>query len=185
MPDLQINFASTEQDFIDTQKTHAWRRYSPAMARFQKAVSPILGLIFIAHGVFVYRRGVVHPAFLPWLEITCGLYVLLATSVIGPWLYRRAYRRRNDGSLHENVISFTEDCVECECKGRSHVRLEWQAIKGSLESPTTFLLYTSPATFLSIPKRAISEDQLQLLIALLRTQKVPAGYPVKRSKNSL
>jgi hypothetical protein len=182
---MQISFVGTEQDFVNSQKTHAWRRYSPERAQLQKILSPILGIIFIVTGVLVYRRGS-NLAFLGTLiEVACGLYVLLATPVIGPLMYRRAFRRRQDGTPHENTMTIAEDYIECDCTGRSHVRLEWRAIKGFLESPTTFLLYTSQATFLAIPKRALSETQSQELLSTLNMRGVPLLFPKKAPKTTL
>jgi hypothetical protein len=131
--------------------------------------------LFILVGVVGYKQG--WSAGLSIFEVICGLYIALGTSVIAPLLYRRAYRRRHCGQLHENVISIAADAIDYDCPGYSRGRLEWEAIRGAIESDTTILLYLAPARFLPIPKRVISESEQQELLAIIRSKGVPFKSP--------
>jgi hypothetical protein len=172
---MEIAFVSTIQDFINSQRTHAWRRYSPERAKLQRILSPIFGAVFIVVGLMGYRQG--WNVALVIFEVMCGLYVALSTSVIAPLLYRRAYRRRHCGSLHENIIRIADDAIYCDCPGHSHGTLEWNAIHGIIESDTTILLYLAPGRFLPIPKRVISDSDRQELLTTIRSKGVPFTYP--------
>ncbi len=172
---MRITFTPTQKDFIDAQRTHAWRRYSPAMARLQRALEPFVGVFLILFAVHLARtnanRGIV------LLEFVLGLYVLLASRVLGPFLYRRAYRQRHSTGPDVTALQFEHDAIYMDSPGHSSGRLEWPAILGTIESETTLLLYLAPARFLIIPRRFLEGSQLQDLSNLLREKNVPAGYP--------
>lgn len=160
---------------MDAQRTHAWRRYSPAMARLQRTLEPFVGVFLILFAVHLARIHA-NPAIV-LLEFLLGLYVLLASRVLGPFLYRRAYRERHSNGPDVTALDFEHDAILVDCPEDSSDRLEWPAIRGTIESETTLLLYLAPARFLIIPKRFVEESQLTALANLLREKNVPAGYP--------
>lgn len=172
---MKIIFQSTVQDFIDSQRTHAWRRYSPAKARLQRMLSPVFGSLLVVIGLVGYKIGL--SIGLVIFEIVCGLYVALGTSVVAPLLYRRQYRRRHCGQLHENVITFSDESIDCQSPGHSQGTLEWPAIRGVIESDTTILLYLAPAHFLPIPKRVVSESEVQEILTMVRSKGIPFSCP--------
>lgn len=172
---MKITFVSNLRDFVDSQRTHAWRRYSPRAARAQRLFSPFFGAIFVIVGLVGYKQG--WNLGLVIFEVMCGLYVGLSSLVIAPLLYRRAYRRRSCGQTHENVITFAEEAIDCDCPGHSRGRIEWAAIRGMIESDTTILLYLAPARFLPIPKRVITDPERQEILATIRSKGVPFGCP--------
>lgn len=171
---MQITFTSTQKDFIDAQRTHAWRRYSPAMARLQRVLQPFVGTGFILLGIYLAREHANGAVVL--FELVCGLYLLLASWVIAPFLYKRAYRRHHTGP-HATNLDFEQDAIHVDCPGHSSGRLEWSTVLGTFESETTLLLYLAPARFLIIPKRFLEGSQLSDLSNLLREKNVPVGSP--------
>lgn len=171
---MQINFVGTQRDFVDAQKTHGWRRYSPRRARFQEFVQIFLGLTLIADAIFSYRW---HDTSRTVIQILFGLYLALASRVIAPLLFIRAYRRRQTGDSNEVFLTITEESLVYDFPGNSHTELEWQVIKGMVESRTSVLLYITSVNFLTIPLRAISSEQYAELKALLRAKKIPHGCP--------
>src|ERR1700749_2982448 len=134
---MRITFTPTQRDFIDGQRTHAWRRYRPAMARLQRTLEPFVGVFLILFAVHLARinasRGIV------LLEFVLGLYVLLASRVLGPLLYRRAYRQRQGNGSDVTTLEFEDDAILMDCPGHSSGRLDWTAILGTVESETTLL----------------------------------------------
>jgi hypothetical protein len=172
---MRITFTPTQKDFMDAQRTHAWRRYNPAMARLQRALEPFVGVFLILFSVHLARtnanRGIV------LLEFVLGLYVLLASRVLGPFLYRRAYRQRDSTGPDVTALDFEHDAIYMDSPGHSSGKLEWPAILGTIESETTLLLYLAPARFLIIPKRFLEGSQLKDLSHLLREKNVPTSYP--------
>jgi len=172
---MTLEFTGTLQDFIDGQRTHAWRKYSPAVALFQKILEPIVGLALLIYGIHLIRIGA-NGAF--WLvEIACGLYVLLATRVIAPLLYRRAYRRRRGGPSHSTTYDFNDGAIECISPGRSEAKLDWKIVRGFVDGPKSLLIYTAPGLFLAIPKRVLDESRHEELLSLLDQHQIPATYP--------
>jgi hypothetical protein len=172
---MRITFTPTQKDFIDAQRTHAWRRYRPAMARLQRALEPFVGVFLILFAVNLARTHA-NPAIV-LLEFVLGLYVLFASRVLGPFLYRRAYRQRDRTGPDVTALQFEDDAIYMDSPGDSSSRLEWPAILGTIESETTLLLYLAPARFLIIPKRFLEGSQLSDLTTLLREKNVPVSYP--------
>jgi hypothetical protein len=172
---MQISYEGTEQDFIDAQKTHAWRRYTPASARIIKILTIGLGLGSISIGVVAIcaNQSLGFAVF----EILCGLYLVLARPVLAPLFYKRAYRRYRTEDPQEVVYTITEDSIAYVCPGKSCSVLEWKTIRGLIESRTTILLYVSAAYFLIIPKRALSDGQPAELKTLLQQKDIRYGCP--------
>src|SRR5437660_12505991 len=78
---MQITYVGTQEDFINGQRTHQWRRYSATAAKLQKIISPLLGCVFLYIGFRWYQRRA-NPLLIA-LEVFCGLYVIFAQPISG------------------------------------------------------------------------------------------------------
>jgi hypothetical protein len=171
---MRVSYISTEKDFVDSQRTHAWRRYSPFMAGAQRILQPLFGAAFLLYAVRLARTHANGAMIL--FEAACGLF-LVAMPFLRPVLYRRAYRRRSNGAQQSVTFDFEQDAIHFDCPGRSSGQLEWSALTGAYESSTTLLLYTAPALFMAVPKRVLAHAQFNELVAFIREKGVPNGYP--------
>jgi hypothetical protein len=166
---MQITYVGTQQDFVDGQKTHLWRRYSRRALMVRRILWPILGVVLTVVGVVDYQFN----SRIGWsvgfnlFEIMFGLYMILADAVIAPLQLKRAYRRRLTAEPREHTLTIDQDRIESDSPGRSHATLEWELAKGMVESRTSILIYFSAATFLIIPKRVLSDAQQAEMNALL------------------
>ena len=172
---MQLTYTCSLQDFIDAQRTHAWRRYSPAFARLQKVLEPIVGILLLCLAYMMYRWH--YSASLVILEASLGFYVLLRERVIAPWIFRRAYRRKHVEPAQQGVMEFTPEHIHCASPGRSDVTIQWPMLRGYLDGPKTVLLYTAPGLFLYLPKWALNADQHRELLGLLALHQIPNTYP--------
>jgi len=176
---MQITFVGTQQDFIDGQKTHLWRRYSRRALMVRRILLPILGVVLTAVGVVDYQFN----SRIGWsvgfnlFEIVFGLYLIFADAVIVPFQLKRAYRRRTTVEPREHTLTIDQDRIESDSPGRSHATLEWELAKGMVESRTSILIYFSAATFLVIPKRILSDAQQAELKILLGQKDIHHGAP--------
>jgi hypothetical protein len=171
---MQITYVGSQEDFLNAQKTHAWRKYSPTSARMQRIASPLVGCLFLYLGFRWYQRGT--NSLLIAIEVVWGLYLIFAQP-ISTLLYRRAYKRRFGGQRHETTLTISDEAIDCVCPGRSSGTLQWSAINGAIESPSSIPIYLSPAMYLNIPKRVLSESQTEELMAMLRNKDVPMKAP--------
>ena len=171
---MQITYVGTQEDFINAQRTHQWRRYSATAARLQKTISPLLGCVFLYIGFRWYQRHG-NPLLIA-LELVAGLYAIFAQPISG-LLFRRTYKRRFSGERHETTLTISDEAIDCVCPGRSSGTLQWSVIKGAIESPTSVLVYMSPALFLNIPKRVLSESQTKELMTMLEKKGIPLQAP--------
>ena len=171
---MEISFVGNQKDFIDAQKTHVWREFSPAAARTQLILLTTLGIAFTVFGAFeLYSE---HSVGLGLFSCVFGLYLALRPTIANLF-YKRSYRRRKTSDSQQVIYTLSDNSIECACPGQTHTTADWSVIKGTIESPTTILLYVSTANFLAIPKRALTNGQDADLKSLLRQKGIPQGCP--------
>lgn len=171
---MQITYIGSKEDYINAQRTHTWRKFNGDWAWVQKFILPVVGIFFLCLAFLMHRRH--DNKFATVLEFICGLYFVFAYS-LSTYLYSRAYRRRFSGDRHETTLTISDEAIDCICPGRSSGTLQWTVVTGIVESPTSILLYTSPAMFLNIPKRLLSEDQVKELMGMLDGKGIPKRAP--------
>jgi hypothetical protein len=172
---MEITYLPDKQDFIDAQRTHAWRRYSPGLKKTQRVLEPILGLGLLWLAYHFASSGA--NGALVLIEAVLGLYVLLASSVISPFFIRRAYERSRPAKLSSITWKLDRESLRFSNPGSSQAEIQWSLILGYIDWPTTLLLYTAPGVFLYFPRRVFSDAQHAELLALLQEHGVPPGYP--------
>lgn len=171
---MRLEFEITQEDFIAGQLLHAWRRYSPRLARFQKVTQPIFAVALLWVAFLAYRWKL--SSTLVFLEAVCGLYLLLAPNVIAPFFYRRRYRltREKDNRI---ALTISQESLHFEHPGRSVGTLQWPALLGVLDGPSSALLYLSPATFLIIPRRVLGDTMHDELLSMCKDRGLSFTYP--------
>jgi hypothetical protein len=172
---MEITYTPDREDYINAQKAHSWRRYSPAMQTVQQILEPILGIGLLWYAFHLANTGS-NGAFV-LIEAVLGLYVLLRGPFLQPLLLKRAYRRRHPDTPQPVLWKIEQDNIQCASFGRGDANINWGMIRGYLDRPTMLLLYTAPATFLYFPSRFLSEAQRAGIIELLKEHNVPATFP--------
>jgi hypothetical protein len=163
MQDIALSYKLTFEDYLNAQQLHAkrgfWPRLSSLMANW---LCPVLGVCFL---------GI---AFLQWSGHATGsvlISIYMGTIFVGcrfylRWKYKRSYQRTRTGS-GDMSLTFGEGNFLAEKQNFSKGEYNWSAVKSWRENAKVILIYLAPALFIVIPKRAISEPQLQDLRALL------------------
>jgi hypothetical protein len=170
MADINLRYKLTFEDYLSAQRLHAkrgiWPRVVSIIANW---LYPLLGIFFFAIAFQEWRDrdatgSVVSSVFVGVLLIGCRFYVR--------WKYRRCYQRTRIGSgdtsmlfREDNFLTEEQDCGKSECS--------WNAVKSWREDAKVVLIYLAPARFIAIPKRAVSDSQLNDLRELLRRKVVP------------
>jgi len=160
---MTIKYEFTESDYVEAQRMHAWRRYSPGTASFFMRWNPIGGSILLAIGFWLfYMHGGTWSA---WTETVLGLYFILAAPV-NKALLRRRYRRTLIGSS-QITLRFEEDALYSDCEGISSSRIEYVTFKSIRETKKIVLIYLAPAIFIAVPRRVLIGDQESQLLTFL------------------
>jgi hypothetical protein len=176
---MQIEYELTQQDFVEGCRVHCWRRYKPRTKQVMRFIQSLVALALCTEAYLLYRIAA-NPA-MTLLILVLGLYLLLGPLVIAPYLWRRLYRRTRgrDGMI---VLTIADESIHIDCPGRSVGTIEWHAILGVLDRPTTTLLYFSPAQPLILPRRVLVDAAHEELLSICRRKDVPFTYPKPSKK---
>ena len=52
---MQISYVPTQQDFIDAQRAHAWRKYKPSTMRAFSILYPLLGIVLLLEVCWLFK----------------------------------------------------------------------------------------------------------------------------------
>jgi hypothetical protein len=160
---MTITYEFTESDYVEAQRMHAWRRYSPGTASFFIRWNPIVGLILLAFGLWLFYM---HSAkWSAWAETILGLYYILSTPITKA-LLRRRYRRTLIGGI-QITLRFEDDALYSDCAGTSSSRIEYVTFKSVRETKKVVLIYLAPAVFIAVPRRVLTGDQESELLTFL------------------
>jgi hypothetical protein len=164
MTDISLRFKLTFEDYLGAQQLHAKRGLWPRILSFvTNWLYLLLGFSFLGLAFLEWRGhatggSVVSSVFVGVILVGCRFHVR--------WKYRRCYQRTRAGSGNCSLF-FGEDNFLAEKHDYSKGEYNWSAVKSWRENAKVVLLYLAPALFIAIPKRAISEPQLQELRSLL------------------
>jgi hypothetical protein len=99
----------------------------------------------------------------PW--VLCGTVLLGA----GVWLFRRHWAASQFTRIGSRQMTFGLDEVGLSVDSSfGEQRYAATSLRGCVETPQAFLVYTTPAHFVLIPKRAFAAGDQQALAELLR-----------------
>lgn len=160
IPAMELRYTPTLEDAISVYRSV--RQPGWAMLIF---VLLLCLMFFVA--IFLINHGF---AVVGWGWLACSIAIGIATYEFPNFEVRRAFRA-NPSTGGQIVFSIDEHGTETSfATGRT--QLKWGAYTNYRESAGFFLLYVSSARYMWIPKRAMSEQQVDELRALLR-QKIP------------
>jgi hypothetical protein len=164
---MEITYELTRKDFTESFAAHRNRR---AWAKWTRRIVASLMLLFSALLLFGSVRTGNTRTLLPFFALVAMWLVILAGL---PWWWsaRRQFLKQ-PGAHGTRTVSLDDLGAHWRWNGgSSHV--EWKNYVRLLESKNQFLLYTSPACFNIIPKRALVTEQMSEIRNLLK-QRVPA-----------
>ena len=163
---MTINFQFTLEDYRNAYRTH-YRKGASAFTRWMIRLSLAIGVLLLLAGILIVvtRQGPLNAALSPlvigsfWTWIGSGqIYQLSARSQFAKSPALRDPRR----------VEFNEDGVTTDA-GIASSQVSWKAYLRYVESKDTFLLYTSPACFVIVPKRVLQPEQVTELRELIQT----------------
>jgi hypothetical protein len=161
-----VNFQFTLDDYHNAFGAH-YRKGASAFMRWMLKLVLVIGvLLLLVSALFVITGqralGVVLPPLLLgafWTWIGMGkTYQLSARNQFAKNPALRGPRR----------VEFNDDGVTTDA-GIASSQARWKAYLRYVESKDTFLLYTSPACFVIVPKRVLQPEQVIELRRLFQT----------------
>lgn len=176
MTDIALRYKLTFEDYLHAHRFHAQRSLWPRFIFFVAWWGyPAVGLSLIAIAFLIWSDHA------PSADTAATIGGLLGGgAVLACWRlftqrnFKKSYRRTRCGEEDVEVL-FNENGIVSEISGLTKGEFSWQATKSWREDKDQVLIYLAPAIFIVIPKRAISESQLQDLRALLTRKTMRAA----------
>jgi hypothetical protein len=166
---MEITYELTQKDFTESFVAHRNRRPFVKWARRSIVWVTLLGLAFLLFGSI--RSGNTR-ALLPFFGVV-GLWLLVLAGLPMWWGARRQFLKQ-PGARGVRTVSFDDIGAHWRWSGGSS-DVEWRNYVRSVEGKNQFLLYTSPACFNIVPKRALSQEDLSQVRSLLK-QRILTEY---------
>jgi hypothetical protein len=169
MSEIAIHYTLTFKEYIRGQRLHAkssfWKRFAFLLDFW---IFPMLGLYCLGVAFYVWFKYAFDNSVL--MLLACGAF-LVCTRFYSYMRLRRGYRQtpRDNG---DTEILFTEDSFSAEVPGFGKFEYSWNAAKFWRENENILLVMVLPVMLVVIPKRSISEPQLEELRKLLRRKVV-------------
>ena len=163
---MTVDFQFTLDDYRKAFRAH-YRKGASAFIRWMLRLCLVAGILFLLIGVLFVLTGqralnvVLTPFILGaiWLWIGAGVPYQLSA---------RKQFARNPILREQRRVEFSDDGVKTDA-GIASSQLSWKAYLRYVESKDSFLLYTSPACFVIVPKRVLQPEQVNELRQLLQT----------------
>lgn len=162
---MTINFQFILEDYQDAFRAHM-RKGASLSTRWTLKIITVAGFLLVAMGIVLVAAGQrnlstwLTPALIGcmWIWIGMGRYPRAAKSQF----------TKNPMLQQPRTIEISADGVKTDA-GVASSDMRWQAYLRFLESDKVFLLYTSPACFVIIPKRVLQPFQTDELRQILQT----------------
>jgi YcxB-like protein len=165
---MEITYELTQKDFTKSFFAHRNRRSFIKWARRIIVWAVLLVLVLVLFGSI--RTGNTRTL-APFFAVV-GLWLLVVAALPTWWSARRQFLRQ-PGAHGARTVLFDDTGAHWHWNGgSSHV--EWKNYIRSVEGKNQFLLYTSPACFNIVPKRALGQEDLSEVRSLLK-QRILAG----------
>lgn len=175
---VEITYDLTQRDFYDSLIAHRGRS-SVSKWSFRLA----FGLIFLLPALGLAILEIIPKT---TLATVVPLFVLAAFWAIFmwgvPWWSARTQFLQQPSAQGSKTMALDQSGIHWRWKS-GQADVEWTNFIHFLESQTVFLLYTSPACFNIVPKRALSPEQTESLRDLL-SEKLGAVSAAHRKKIS-
>ena len=170
---MRLQYELTLQDFLAAQQLHAKRS---ARAQFNYVgcfyIFPIVGILSLAFYFMVMRRSPTQFG-LAEVLVAGGGVILLLLPLYTLWCWRRAYTRTRTG-LGGCTLDFEAEQIKSRMEHASS-EIGWPAIQRFAEGKKAFLLYFAQASFLVVPKRVCSAEQIDELRTLFQSKITPVA----------
>jgi hypothetical protein len=162
---MTATFHFTLDDYRNAFRTHFQMGGRPYARWLRRCFIPLGALICIMGG-FLLVTGASHEM---------GVWVCMMIGVLLLWrgmggAYRWAAKAQFAKSpvvREQNRLEVNDTGLKVDC-GIARGEANWKAYTRYVESNDTFLLYTSPALFVIIPKRVLQSDQIDEFRNLLK-----------------
>jgi ABC-type transport system involved in cytochrome bd biosynthesis fused ATPase/permease subunit len=154
---MQIEYEISEQDFLNAQKLAI--RKSPSRAvRLIATVMPWFGAVLL---IFVVTAGLSEGlswAFLPGLLMPI---FMLSIPVLNRRTQKKMYARAT--AMHGRLVLEADDTGVAFTGASFSSRTAWKNFANFVEDDKSFLLYQNSQIFNIVPKRSLSQGQIQEL----------------------
>lgn len=160
---MEITYELTQADFVDSFIAH---RKRTALAKWWFRLIACCAFVLAALAVLPLLLRTSHYTILSLVQ-ALGLTAFWGILVWGyPWWFaRQQYSKQPKAHGTRELIADAEG-VHLSWNGGS-AKMEWNNLVRYLESKDQFLLYTSPACFNIVPKRALTPGQISEFRLLL------------------
>lgn len=158
LDEMEIRFRLTEEDSLNAFRAVSMPSWGMYLFVLLLALLFLVGIYLINHGLSV-----------------AGWIWLVLSAVLGIAVYevpRNQVRRslRSNPSAEGEVTYVLDDKGTVATFATGESRLDWRAYIKYKETGTMFLLFFSPSRYASIPKRAMSAEQIEELRGLLKAR---------------
>ena len=164
---MEIRFEYTAGDFAEVQI--AATKLVPALRRSQRLPLLVGTMILVSLPVVLATGG--HISYLDpriWIVPALGLYMVLAATVLRPFLLKRHFRKNPHIAGTYSAKLSVESIQYIGPESRSE--MSWSAIDCYAESKNVFALVRLPNVVQMLPKRAFTPEQLAEFRELLRNK---------------
>jgi len=171
---MTATFHYTSDDYRNAFRTHLQIGVRPYVRWLRRGFIP-LGVLICLMGGFLLLAGASRDMIV-WVCLLIG--VLLLWTGMG-CSYRRAAKAQFEKTRlarEEYRLEVNDSGLKIDC-GIASGETNWKAYTRYVESNDTFLLYTSPALFVIIPKRVLQPEQIDEIRNLLKNN-VSRDIPV-------
>jgi hypothetical protein len=165
---MEITYELTQKDFTESFAAHRNRRPFVKWARRTIVWVTLLALVLVLFGSI--RSGNTRTL-LPFFGVV-GLWLLVLAGLPTWWGARRQFLKQ-PGARGVRTVLFEDIGAQWRWNGGSSM-VEWKNYIRSVEGKNQFLLYTSPACFNIVPKRALRKEDLDEFRSLLK-QRILTG----------
>jgi hypothetical protein len=169
-PEIAIDYTITYQEFVAGLKL-GWRQSFSTLVlyAFARYLAPTVALFFFVLVVFDFSTGL-HEA--GWQLLPVPL-LLLSIPLFMTFNWRGGYRRLKVSKTSEPQMSFTANQREFarQIHGMGELTWFWSATKGFAQNKKAVLIVVRKGAFIIIPRRALTEAQIERLRVLQKGPK--------------
>jgi hypothetical protein len=155
---MEIRFRPTEEDGLNAMRASSIPRWSMFLFVLLLALLFLVGVYLIDHDLPVAG----------WLWLALSAVIGIAVYEVPRIQVRRSLK--SSPSAQGEIVFVLDDQGTVATFPTGESRLEWRAYTKYKETGTIFLLFFSPYRYTSIPKRAMSPEQIEELRALLKAR---------------
>ena len=160
---MELTYDLTQKDFYDSFMAH--RRRSPVL---KWSFRLLFALIFLLPAIGVVALATAPQTKLATVIPLFALAAFWAIVIWGiPWWSARSQFLQQPAAQGSKTMTLDQSGIHWRWKS-GQADVEWTNFIRFLESETVFLLYTSPACFNIIPKRAFTPGQTESFRDLLQ-----------------